>query len=258
MDGRHSVKDLVVEFYKEYGTFAYNRVGDLVLQLREAHFLSSKPASLYSNLSKRIGHHTSLRHRTNRFWQAFKHLELSINGIDHFIAKTYRFGMFIFGSKPLQIIYVLVSVYGLYAFWNIAANAKYSFIQNANSYSLGIISIILINMIIVTVHEAAHAYTCQSYGLTIHRAGVLMYFGLPAAFVDTMDIWLAPKKARMIVSWAGPYSGLILCGAFSIYMWNFPYSSLNQLFFKAAYLSFMTFFLNLNPLLQLDGYFILI
>ncbi|TGE30963.1 cyclic nucleotide-binding domain-containing protein [Desulfosporosinus sp. Sb-LF] len=256
MDGSHTVKDLVVEFYKEYGTFAFNRVGNLVTQLKEAHFLRIKPVHLYSNLHQRM-EHNSLGYWANRFWQGFKHLELSINGIDRFIAQTYRFGLFILGSKPMQWIYLLVSVYGIYAFWNIAVNAKYSFIQHANSYSLGILSIILINMLIVSIHEAAHAYTCHSYGRRVHRGGVLMFFGLPAAFVDTMDIWLAPKKARMIVSWAGPYSGLILCGAFSIYMWHFPYSSLNQLFFKAAYLSFMTFFLNLNPLLQLDGYFIL-
>ena len=58
--------------------------------------------------------------------------------------------------------------------------------------------------------EMAHAFTTKHYGRKVRRGGLLVYFGNLAFFVDTMDIWMEPKKARMAVSWAGPYSGLLV------------------------------------------------
>ena len=40
-------------------------------------------------------------------------------------------------------------------------------------------------IISLTVHEASHALTCKHYGARVNSAGLMLYFGLPTAFVDT-------------------------------------------------------------------------
>ena len=119
-------------------------------------------------------------------------------------------------------------------------------------------------MIVVVIHEAAHALTTKHYMRKVRLGGMLMYFGSPAFFVDTMDIWMEPKKSRIAVSWAGPYSGLLLgsIAMFVVAATGFADTGstmfLNSLLFKLALVGFVFgALMNLNPLLEWDGYFIL-
>jgi putative peptide zinc metalloprotease protein len=85
----------------------------------------------------------------------------------------------------------------------------------------------------------------------------MLYFGMPAAFVETTDIWLEPRRARLAVTWAGPFTGLIIAGASAIFMTLVPGAAVNVLLFKMAGFAYLTFFFNVNPLLKLDGYYLL-
>jgi putative peptide zinc metalloprotease protein len=85
----------------------------------------------------------------------------------------------------------------------------------------------------------------------------MLYFGLPAAFVDTTDIWLENRRARLNVTWNGPYTGLILGGACALIMWLVPGFRLNPFLFKMAGVAYLTVLINVNPLLKYDGYYIL-
>lgn len=60
-----------------------------------------------------------------------------------------------------------------------------------------------------------------------------------------------------MVSWAGPYSGFILGGLAALLIFVIPETLVQGILFQFAFLTYLTSFLNLNPLLKLDGYFIL-
>ena len=112
----------------------------------------------------------------------------------------------------------------------------------------------------VAVHEAAHAFATKHFGRKVRRGGLLIYFGSPAFFVDTMDIWMEPKKSRIAVSAAGPYSGLLVGSMCMLIIagTGFADTTLNSVIFKVAIWAFVFGALtNLNPLLEWDGYFIL-
>ena len=102
-----------------------------------------------------------------------------------------------------------------------------------------------------------HHQTLQTEGAAGRSVDVLRK---PGFFVDTMDIWMEPKKTRMAVSWAGPYSGLLLGSLcmFIIAGTGFADNLMNPLLFKMAIWAFVFGALtNLNPLLEWDGYFML-
>jgi putative peptide zinc metalloprotease protein len=81
--------------------------------------------------------------------------------------------------------------------------------------------------------------------------------GFPAWFVDTTDIWLSPRRSRILVSWAGPYSGLVLAGLCSLAVFTAPTRLVGGLLFQAAFSAYVLSLFNLNPLLKFDGYYIL-
>src|SRR5438067_13934926 len=54
MDGRHSVKELVVAYYQRHGVLALARVAGLVRLLRQQQFLLDRPLDVYANLGQRL------------------------------------------------------------------------------------------------------------------------------------------------------------------------------------------------------------
>jgi len=256
MDGTQTVKDLVVAYFLQYGSFAFARVATLVEGLKANLFLTEQPVNIYRQVHHEL-QRRRLANRLARLWQAFLQTQFAISGLDRFLGWVYRWGGWLLFTWPLLILYLIVSAVGLVLFVRAFQAGSYGVVTIAGSYRLGIIGLIVANLASIFVHEMAHALTVKHYGREVRQGGFMIYFGMPAFFVDTMDIWLEGKRARLAVSWAGPYSGLILGGLASIVITLWPGFVLNALLFKFAFLSYLTVFVNLNPLLELDGYYVL-
>ena len=65
------------------------------------------------------------------------------------------------------------------------------------------------------------------------------------------------RGKRIVQSFGGPYAELVIAGASAALAWAFPDWSLAPAFYKFALLNYFVIFLNLVPLLELDGYWIL-
>jgi len=256
MDGTRSVKDLVIAYFSKYNSFAFARVGSLVTQLRNNLFLTDQSVNTFDNLRKEFDKGT-FKHRADTFWKSFLHKEFALHEIDRYITKAYRTVGWIFFTKPMQILYLILSGLGAFFFIKQLNSGSYPILRTWNSYGLGFLTVLIIYLAIVAIHETVHAFAVKSYGRDIRKGGFLIYFGMPAFFVDTMDIWMEPRRARMVVSWAGPYSQLISGGLCSIIAAFFPGTVISSLLFKFAFFSYLSVFINLNPLLEMDGYFIL-
>jgi putative peptide zinc metalloprotease protein len=109
----------------------------------------------------------------------------------------------------------------------------------------------------VVVHEAMHAATCKHFGRAVHRAGIGWYYFAPVAFVDTSEIWPAPRLQRILVSAAGPYSNLVLAGTTALVAMLPVPDGLSQALLSFSTMGYILVLVNLNPLLELDGYYIL-
>ena len=256
MDGERSAKDLVVAYFMEYGSFAFPRVAGLIEGLRAALFLAEKPLYVYQQAAQQLARRRP-GYRLNQVWSAFLQKQFVIQGLDRGLGKVYKYGGFLLFTWPMQILYVVVSLVGLYLFGRSFFGSSYGVVTINGSYILGLLGLFAANLASIFVHELAHALTVKHYKREVRRGGVMIYLGLPAFWVDTMDIWLEGKKPRLAVSWAGPYSGLILAGIASLALAYWPHAAINPLLFQFCFLSYLTVLFNLNPLLELDGYYIL-
>lgn len=256
MDGTRTVKDLVVAYFMEYRAFAFARVASLVQGLKAGYFLAEYPVNVYQQVRSRL-EARRLGHQLSRIFQAFLQKQFAVQGLDRFVAGAYRGGGRFLFTWPFQILFLVVSVAGLYAFFRSLGLGRYGLVTIAGSLWMGIAGLIVVNLLALFLHEMAHALTVKHYGCEVTRGGFMIYFGLPAFFVDTTDIWLGGRRARLAVTWAGPYSGLFLGGLASLMLLAWPDLALNPLLFQFAFLTYLSVFLNLNPLLELDGYYLL-
>jgi putative peptide zinc metalloprotease protein len=108
----------------------------------------------------------------------------------------------------------------------------------------------------VVLHEAAHAVTCKHFGRQVHRVGVGWYYFMPVAFVDTSDIWAAGRLQRVLVSAAGPYANVVLSGIAGLGALWLPPGEIANAFWSFSSIGYGLAIVNLNPLLELDGYYI--
>lgn len=142
------------------------------------------------------------------------------------------------------------------------------FLSNSSSFTISIsslfnigsiLSIVLAFFIVVTIHEFSHALACKIYGGEVKEIGFLLMYFQPCCYCNISDAWLIPqKRKRLMVTWAGLYSGLILMGL-SMLVWRVTIetSFVNQLTELVVLIILVTILFNFNPLIKLDGYYLL-
>ncbi|MEW6050147.1 MAG: site-2 protease family protein [Candidatus Zixiibacteriota bacterium] len=113
--------------------------------------------------------------------------------------------------------------------------------------------------LLVTLHEFAHAVICRYHGGQVQEMGILIMYFTPCFYSDVSDAWLFPRKSqRLAVTWAGPYFQFLLL-AVSVILWRLTVPGLfvNELARVTAIVCWVTFLFNFNPLIKLDGYYLL-
>jgi len=114
-------------------------------------------------------------------------------------------------------------------------------------------------VVVTALHESAHGLTCKRYGGEVHEIGFLLLFLQPAFYCNVSDAWLfAEKSKRLWVTFAGAYCELCVW-ALATLTWRVtdPHSHLNYLALVVMGITGVITLFNLNPLIKLDGYYLL-
>jgi len=257
MDGQASVQDIAVAYMMEYGKLAITGLLMLLDQLQQKGFIEPL-VNVYGAADQSVA-----QRRANVLWRrlvrGFLNTEFAINGIDHLITRTYQLGGKFLFLRAVQWVMVAVIILGGLVFLGMTLgfiDRDVSVIGGSGAL-IGLISLYVLQFITLMIHEWSHATATKHYGREVRRGGFMLYMGMPAAFVDTTDIWMEPRRPRIVVSWAGPHSGFFLGSLASLLILTGPGALLEGVLYQFAFLTYLTSFTNLNPLLKLDGYYIL-
>jgi putative peptide zinc metalloprotease protein len=108
-------------------------------------------------------------------------------------------------------------------------------------------------------HELGHALACKRFGAHCPEMGVMLLVFMPVLYCDASDAWMLPSKWRRIwISAAGMYVELLLASLASWVWWFSEPGVVNQLALSVMFVcSVSTLAFNANPLMKLDGYYIL-
>jgi putative peptide zinc metalloprotease protein len=127
-------------------------------------------------------------------------------------------------------------------------------------FTLGSIAAIVVSLfILIVVHEYAHAVMCRYYGGEVSEMGFLLMYFQPCFYCNVSDAWLFPRKShRMLVTLAGPLFQLLLT-ALAVFVWRVtvPGTFISEVARITVTVSVITYLFNFNPLIKLDGYYLL-
>ncbi|HZD57399.1 MAG TPA: cyclic nucleotide-binding domain-containing protein [Anaerolineales bacterium] len=254
MDGHTSMEELIVEHFMATGVFAHSLIAHLVDQLYRNWMLSDEPLAVWDQVNQAV-QKRSWSYRLSAPARIFLTQKLSIRNLDRIIVAAYKYGGWLAFTPPAKILLAMLSLAGLVAFYHVLNDPQYVFLGQDIVPGLALLWVAAI--LPVLIHELGHALTVKHFGREVPGGGLMLYFGMPAAYVETTDIWLEPRRARLAVTWNGPYTGLILGGLAALLIALFPAQSYNNFLFKMAGFAYFTVFINVNPLLKLDGYYLL-
>ncbi len=123
----------------------------------------------------------------------------------------------------------------------------------------GLIFLWLVTFAVVTMHEFSHGMTCVHFGGKVREVGFMLIYFQPAFYCDVSDSWMFPsKRQRMWVTFAGGYFQLVVWGVCTV-IWRItePDTLINQMVLVVIVYSGLQTLFNLNPLIKLDGYYML-
>jgi putative peptide zinc metalloprotease protein len=242
LDGRRDIGELVAEAEQRLGAGGAARLAALVAELGERGLLSGVDAAPA---------------RKGLLARALQPRQLVSTRLAGGFATAYRRGGWILFTTPVLLLLAAVAVGGAAAWVYLIAGRYGTPFVVAERVGLGGLIFILGRFVVVALHELAHGLTAASFGRRVPRAGFKLLLVFPYAFVDTSDAWFEPRSRRMAISAAGPASDMIVGGGFALCALATG-GNVRAVFFQLALAAYVGAFFNLNPLIDRDGYQLLV
>lgn len=252
LDGVRDLRALSIDFFLSFQRFAPDMVAAIVQALAQASFVevrslapdvhaaTSGPATAWQRLA-----HT-LRRALDWQW--------ALGHCDPWVARLYAAGVWRLYTPPYLVAMALLGLSGMLAFAWYAAPAWRVLSAPGPLPLLG--WLLPAGLLAMLAHEAGHAFTVKACARKVERIGLGWHWVSPVLFVDTSDMWLAGKWQRIAVGLAGIGANLVLAGCAALLAPLLGPAAGAVLWLFAA-LSYLAVFLNLNPLLDHDGYHVL-
>lgn len=174
------------------------------------------------------------------------------------ISAVYRRGGWLLFTPAALALLAAVAAAGLVAFTMLVAGRSGTPFVVARRVGLGALVFVLGRFALVVCHELAHGLIAESYGRPVARAGIKVALVFPYVFVDTTDAWFESRRRRMAISLAGPASDLVLGGACALVAWLAASGGVRDVLFQVALGGYVGALFNLNPLMDRDGYHVLV
>ena len=251
MDGTRTVGDMVVERFDDGGDLDAGAVVALVQSLHGGGFLDPAPLDVPALLGRKLDPRSNARRTLRTF---AKTLRIDWGGANRFVTALYNGGLRHVFDPIVAVLAGVIAIGGLAAF--VATEQSHRYALNSSHAPAESLLLLALGLFLTFAHELGHALVQTHYGRHIGSAGFMIYFGSPAFFVDASDGLMLDRGRRILQSAAGPLFELVLAGMAAVWIFVFPDSGASPFLYRFALLNLFVIFLNLVPLLELDGYWI--
>lgn len=252
IDGNRTLKDLILVFSEKFNQFVPTVISSLIINLGHAGFIDLKGFALQRR-DDQLSTWVRVMQRIRRILEA----TYVFNNTDAWLSVAYQKGVKYVFTWPVQLLFIAFIIGGLTEFGCYSATAMSHLHYHMPDFWWLIIAVDLVAIFAVSLHELAHAFTTKAYGFHVNRMGVGWYWFGPIAFTDTSDMWLSGKWPRIVVNIAGMYIDLVIAGISAILSCLIVNPHIAMFFWLFSIFNYLSVFRNLDPIIELDGYYVL-
>ena len=250
LDGLHTLRDLTMDLFLEYKVLAPDAVMDIVHRLATEGFVEREVVETAASIGP------TLRERIVQKFCAFMEWTYTLKNCDAFFVGLYELVGRRLYSRSGAIVAALIAIGGFAAFLAMAQRSAGTLLHAATVWTVTLTMLPLIVIAIVT-HEIGHGLAAKAAGARIDRVGLGWFWLRIMFFVDTSDAWLATRGQRMLVDAGGILINLVLAGIAGFVALLAPNRDVVAVAWVFALWSYIGVLRNLNPLLEYDGYYLL-
>jgi putative peptide zinc metalloprotease protein len=245
LDGTRSLAELVREAERRLGAGGPARLTLLLASLGERGFLAGAADDEPEPTAGRLRRLTTAR-------------QIAWQGAAALFDRLYRGGGHLLVGRPALLPVGALAVAGASVFAYLVVGRYGTPFVVASKVGIGGIVFVFGRLAVAAVHETAHGLVMASFGRRVREAGLKVVLIFPYVYVDTSDAWFEPRRRRIAVSAAGPISDLCLGALFALCCLTAGAGAIRDVFFQLAFGAYVGAFFNLNPLVERDGYHILV
>ena len=251
IDGQRTVGEIVVAHLEASGELDMGSVVELVRSLHRGNFLTHPYVDVEAALTRALDPRTGSRARAARFLST---LTVEWSGAERMVQWWHRRGLRHLFAPTGVALALVVALVGFATFLRVSTSE--GFHLSTQRPGLGFAVLFVLNLTLIYFHELGHTLC-----LLHSRPGEIG--GLPdllrcAIVLRRVIGRAAPYHGQRIAqAAAGPYVEAVCTGIVAILLWRFPHGATGQVLYRFCFLGYFVLLLNLVPLLELDGYWIL-
>jgi len=245
LDGKKTIQEIFREAKQAEDTLTEKEVKDIVVSLAEEGIIESTEPKV--------------RRRRVELASAFQLDIHLLKDSSKSLAWLFRITRKIIRKEELPLA-LLIAAIGFALFYNsfIHIFADPNVFQVAGSTVLGFFFFELLVMLpVYAVHELAHAAVCDYYGAKPREIGTGLYYLAPYFYCDTSDSWRLSRRARIMISLAGPLSTVTIASFLVFWSFLIPSGYEQNILRVAAFFGYYGSLINFSPVIETDGYYIL-
>ena len=262
-DGKRSY-EMIAEEYRQRTNIEYSveQLRELASQYDAADFWYKSPQEQNILLSQKMAEERRSRAKKKSKFGDISYMVLSAWDPDNYLEKLlHRLGfMYTRWFTGVTLVAFGFMTYVFAAHWTeISADT----IQFYNFGAKGVNDLALfwvLVAVILCVHESAHGLTCKHYGAHVHSMGFHLIYLTPAFYTDVSEGYVVGNRLqRMAMIASGAWSELLFCMVATPIWWLTPRGSEihNAAYIVMLFTGLASIFINWNPLIKLDGYYLL-
>jgi putative peptide zinc metalloprotease protein len=262
-DGTRTCAELVEALREQHGVQTSSEdVQALYERLDAMNFWYRTPLEENIALKQRLAEERQQKTKTKSRYGDVSHLIITAWDPDRYLDIIYPKIKFIY-SRWFAAVSVAAFAFMIYIFvdrWGEIGADTLQFYNFKQKGFWDVVEFWWLSCFALFIHESAHGLTCKHYGGQVHRMGFNLLYLTPAFYTDATEIFVyGGKWERLVTVFWGAWSELLLCAIAAPIWWGTVAGSFaHELAYKLVLITGLgVVFFNWNPLIKLDGYFLL-
>jgi putative peptide zinc metalloprotease protein len=260
-DGSRTYEEIAELFTAQTGMLAAaDEVRAFAEGMEQSDFWYKTPQEKNVALGQKL---TNQRGRRSNSKGSLAHIGFSAWDPDRYMAwLDRRVGRFIY-SKWSVLFALLLFTFEAAVFinkWNVLIPDTRLYFSFADKSWMDLLQFWVLLFVVGFIHETAHGLTCRHYGGQVHSMGLMFLYLLPCFFCDVTEIWISASKIQRVYAiLAGIWIESTICGLAMIVWTNTSTGGwLHDFMYQIIlFTGIAIVVINLNPLIKLDGYYLL-
>ena len=260
MDGSISLEEMATAYVLTYGEFDFEIIPNLIRKLQRAQLLTMTPTSRLRRVLARNRRRPAVK-AIESVLVLLERATVSSRRVHPIFVRLYRWGGWLIFTPAAVVVALLLAVAGLVAGATVIKNADIFAAGFGEHPVAAVLAVKLLFFATVAAHQIVHGLALIHYGRRVREFGFTVLHGfIPTFYVDVTDVFMAPRRARVVTAVSGAAVHLVLGSLCFLLAVRSPQSFTQAFAAASGMVQWQAFVLALYPFcfMEMDGYHVLV